>query len=148
VEEDSVVVVLVVAVAGTPEAVVVVSTAVAASNQVGSMVAGKSHMELAAAELVSALAECACQMVFRALKALDPASLRLGIHPTHNLRSLALAHNLRARRPQGSWLSAFRALANTSPRSMTRTGTTIGTGAMFTLTMAASLYLSAGFGAD
>jgi len=142
VEEDSVVVVLVVAVAGTPEAVVVVS------KQVGSMVADKSHMELAAAEVVSALAECACQMVFRALKALDPASLRLGIHPTHNLRSLALAHNLRARRPQGSWLSAFRALANTSPRSMTRTGTTIGTGAMFTLTMAASLYLSAGFGAD
>jgi len=144
-----VVVVLVVVVAGTPEAVVVVvSTAVAASKQVGSMVADKSHMELAAAEVVSALAECACQMVFRALKALDPASLRLGIHPTHNLRSLALAHNLRARRPQGSWLSAFRALANTSPRSMTRTGTTIGTGAMFTLTMAASLYLSAGFGAD
>jgi len=103
-----VVVVLVVVVAGTPEAVVVVvSTAVAASKQVGSMVADKSHMELAAAEVVSALAECACQMVFRALKALDPASLRLGIHPTHNLRSLALAHNLRARRPQGSWLTSI-----------------------------------------
>ena len=49
---------------------------------------------------------------------------------------------------QGSWLSAFPALANTSPHSMMRTGTTIGTGGMFILTMAASLYLSVGFGAD
>jgi hypothetical protein len=47
VEEDSVVVVLVVAVAGTPE--VVVSTAVAASKQVGSMVADWSQAELARA---------------------------------------------------------------------------------------------------
>jgi hypothetical protein len=47
VEEDSVVVVLVVAVAGTPA--VVVSTAVAASKQVGSMVADWSQAELARA---------------------------------------------------------------------------------------------------
>jgi hypothetical protein len=54
VEEDSVVVVLVVAVAGTPEVevqgpAVVVSTAVAASKQVGSMVADWSQAELARA---------------------------------------------------------------------------------------------------
>ena len=47
VEEDSVVVVLVVAVAVTPA--VVVSTAVAASKQVGSMVADWSQAELARA---------------------------------------------------------------------------------------------------
>jgi hypothetical protein len=47
VEEDSVVVVLVVAVAGTPA--VAVSTAVAASKQVGSMVAEWSQAELARA---------------------------------------------------------------------------------------------------
>jgi hypothetical protein len=47
VEEDSVVVVLVVAVAGTPA--VVGSTAVAASKQVGSMVADWSQAELARA---------------------------------------------------------------------------------------------------
>jgi hypothetical protein len=93
VEEDSVVVVLVVAVAATPEAevevqgpAVVVSPAVAASKQVGSMVADKSHMELAAAEVASALAECACQMVFRTLRARGRASPRLGIHRTHNVR--------------------------------------------------------------
>ena len=85
------VVVLVVAVAGTPEVevqgpAVVVSTAVAASKQVGSMVADKSHMELAAAEVASALAECACQMVLRTLRARDRASPRLGIHRTHNVR--------------------------------------------------------------
>ena len=78
------VVVLVVAVAGTPEAVVV-STAVAASKQVGSMVADKSHMELAAAEVASALAECACQMVSQTLRALDLASPHLGIHHPGNL---------------------------------------------------------------
>jgi hypothetical protein len=86
-------VVLVVAVVGMPEAevevqgpAVVVSTAVAASKQVGSMVADKSHMELAAAEVASALAECACQMVFRILRARDRASPRLGIHRTHKVR--------------------------------------------------------------
>ena len=88
-------VVLVVAVAGTPEAeaevevqgpAVVVSPAVAASKQVGSMVAAKSHMELAAAEVALALAECACQMVFRTLRARDPGSPRLGTHRTHNVR--------------------------------------------------------------
>ena len=57
---------------------VVVSTGVAASKQVGSMVADKSHMELAAVEVASALAECACQMVFRTLRARDPGSPRLG----------------------------------------------------------------------
>ena len=62
-------VVLMVAVAGTPEAevevqgrAVVVSTGVAASKQVGSMAADKSHMELAAVEVASALAECGCQV--------------------------------------------------------------------------------------
>jgi hypothetical protein len=94
VEEDSVVVVLVVvvAVAGTPEAevevqgpAVVVSTGVA-FKQMGSMVADKSHMELGAAEVASALAECACQMVFRTLRARDPGSPRLGTHRTHNVR--------------------------------------------------------------
>jgi hypothetical protein len=87
VEEDSVVVVLVVAVAATPEAEVEVQgPAVAASKQVGSMVADKSHMELAAAEVASALAECACQMVLRTLRARGHASPRLGIHRTHNVR--------------------------------------------------------------
>ena len=85
------VVVLVVAVAGTPEVEVqglpvVVSTGVAASKQVGSMAADKSHMELAAVEVASALAECACQMVFRTLRARDPGSPRLGTHRTHNIR--------------------------------------------------------------
>ena len=86
------VVVLVVAVAGTPETevevqgpAVVVSTGVAASKQVGSMV-DKSHMQLAAVEVASALAECACQMVFRTLRARDPGSPRLGTHGTHNVR--------------------------------------------------------------
>jgi hypothetical protein len=87
VEEDSVVVVLVAAVAGTPEAEVEVQgPAVAVSKQVGSMVADKSHMELAAVEVASALAECACQMVFRTLRARDPGSPRLGTHRTHNVR--------------------------------------------------------------
>ena len=92
------VVALVAAVAGTREAevevqrpVVVVSTGAAVSKQVGSMVADKSHMELAAMELAavevaSALAECACQMVFRTLRARDPGSPRLGTHRTHNVR--------------------------------------------------------------
>jgi hypothetical protein len=87
VEEDSVVVALVAAVAGTPEAEVEVQgPAVVVSKQVGSMVADKSHMELAAVEVASALAECACQMVFRTLRARDPGSPRLGTHRTHNVR--------------------------------------------------------------
>ena len=86
------VVVLMVAVAGTPTVevqgpvvVVVVSTGVAASKQVGSMVADKSHMELAAVEVASALAECACQMVSQTLRAPDLASPHLGIHHPGNL---------------------------------------------------------------
>jgi hypothetical protein len=87
VEEDSVVVALVAALAGTLEAEVEVQRpAVVVSKQVGSMVADKSHMELAAVEVAWALVECACQMVFRTLRARDLASPRLGIHPTHNLR--------------------------------------------------------------
>ena len=87
------VVALVAAVAGTPEAevemqgpAVVVSAGAAVSKQVVSMVADKSHMELAAVEVASALAECACQMVFRTLRARDPGSPRLGTHRTHNVR--------------------------------------------------------------
>ena len=79
-------------------AVVVVSTGVAASKQVGSMVADKSHMELAAVEVASALAECACQMVFRTLRARDPGSPRLGTHRTHNIRWVALG--AQASRPE------------------------------------------------
>ena len=149
------VVVLVVAVAGTPEAevevqgpAVVVSTGVAASKQVGSMAADKSHMELAAVEVASALAECACQMVFRTLRARDPGSPRLGTHRTHNNRWVALVHKRRVRKSQGSRISASLVFAITSSRGMIRTGTTTGTGGMFTLTMVASLCLSTGFGAD
>ena len=70
------VVVLVVVVAGTPEAVVVVvSTAVAASKQVGSMVADWSLVELARAEVASVLAPCIRRMAFRTSPAQDPGSL-------------------------------------------------------------------------
>src|ERR1700746_1975266 len=100
-----------------------------------SAVAYPCQAELVPAEAASVLAECAVEVVLRPLKARDPASPRLGIHLTHNLRSVALVHKSRVQRSQGSWLSAFPALANTSPHSMMRTGTTIGTGGMFILIM-------------
>ena len=71
------VVVLVAAVAGTPA--VVVSTA-AASKQVASMVADWPLVELARAEVASALAPCAPRMALRTLLAQDPGSLHSGDH--------------------------------------------------------------------
>jgi hypothetical protein len=105
------------------------------------------EVESAAAAVESALAECAAEVVLQLLKAQDPAFLRLDIHRRQSAKSVALANKVRARMSQGSWLSAFPTLANTSPHSMMRIGTTIGTGGMFISTMAASLYSPVGFGA-
>jgi len=96
VEEDSVVVVLVVAVAGTPEVevevqgpAVAVSTAVAASKQVGSMVADWSQAELARAAVALGLAPCAPRMALRTLLAQDPGSRRSGDHRPGSLCTTA-----------------------------------------------------------
>ena len=61
--------------AAVTSAGVVVSTAVAASKQVGSMVADWSLVELARAEVASALAPCIRRMAFRTSPAQDPGSL-------------------------------------------------------------------------
>src|SRR4029077_19739397 len=105
-----------------------------------------SEAKLAIAEAVSALAECASRVVFRALKVQDHAFLHLGIHRTYNLRRAVL--QLRVRRLQGNRISVSRTFATTSCRDMMRTGATTGTGGMPTLTIIASLFLSTGFGAD
>ena len=126
----------------------VTSAGVVVSMAARSAVAYPSQAELVPAEVASALAECAAEVVLPPLKARDPASLRLGIHRTQNTRSVALVHKLRVPRSQGSRISASPAFAITSSRDMMRTGTTIGTDGMFTLTMATSLCLSTGFGAD
>jgi hypothetical protein len=144
--EDSVAVGLVVA--ATLAVAVATSAGVVVSMAARSAVAYPSQAELVPAEAASALAECAVEVVLPPLKARDPASLRLGIHRTQNARSVALVHKLRVRRSQGSRISGSLAFVITSSRGMMRTGTTTGTGGMFTLTMAASLCLSTGFGAD
>jgi hypothetical protein len=147
VEEDSVAVGLVVAVT-LALVVAAVTSAAVVSAAARFAVAYPSQVELAPAEVASALAECAPEVVLRPLKARDPASLRLGIHRTQSARSVALAHKVRGRRSQGSRISGSLTFVITSSRSMMRTGTTTGTDGMFTLTMAASLCLSAGFGVD
>ena len=65
--------------------VAVATRVVLVSMEVRSAVAEWSHMELAAVEVASALAECACQMVPQTLRARDLASPHLGIHHTGNL---------------------------------------------------------------
>ena len=86
------VVVLVVAVAGTPEVEVEVEVqgpAVAASKQVGSMVADWSQAELARAAVALGLAPCAPRMALRTLLAQDPGSRRSGDHRPGSLCTTA-----------------------------------------------------------
>ena len=84
------VVVLVVAVAGTPEVEVEVQgPAVAVSKQVGSMVADWSQAELARAAVALGLAPCAPRMALRTLLAQDPGSRRSGDHRPGSLCTTA-----------------------------------------------------------
>jgi hypothetical protein len=88
---------------------------------VGSMLADKSQAELAAVEVASASVERASEVVFRTLKAQDPAFLRLGIRRARSPSLMVLAHKLRVRRShklrvrqsQGSRISACPAFAIT-----------------------------------
>jgi hypothetical protein len=147
--EDSVAVGLVEAVTLAVALVVVgVTSAAVLSMAARSAVAYPSQVELVPAEAASALAECAAKVVLRPLEARDPASLPLGIHRTQSTRWVALAHKVRVRRSQDSRISDFLTFVIMSSRGVMRTGTTTGTDGMFTLTMAASLCLSTGFGVD
>ena len=68
-----------------------VGSVVAVSMAVGSPVADALSVEaLAIAEAELALEECACRVVFRALKAQDHAFLHLDIHRTRGLSWAAL----------------------------------------------------------
>src|SRR6476469_7879310 len=126
--------------------VAAVTSAAVAFTAAHSAVAESPQVGLAPAEVASALAECAPEVVLRTLRARGHASPRLGTHHTCHLKRAVL--QLRVRRLQGNRISVSRTFAITSCRNMMRTGTTTGIGGMPTLTIIASLFLSAGFGAD
>jgi hypothetical protein len=77
------------------------------------MLADKLQVVLAPGEVASALGACAAEVVFRTLKAQDPAFLRLGIRRTRSPSSMLLAYKLRVQLSQGSRISAPLALETT-----------------------------------
>jgi hypothetical protein len=105
-------------------------------------------VELAPAEVASALAECAHEALFRTLKARAPASLRLELQHVGKCSLGVLRNRLPVRVSPGSRINAFQAFVTTLQRAMVQPGTATGTGDMLTLTMVASSSLSTGFGAD
>jgi hypothetical protein len=86
----------------------------AVSRAVGSMVTDKLQVVLAPAEVASALVACAAQVALGTLRGQDLVSRRLGIHRTHSLSLMVLAHKLRVRQSQGSRISVYPAFATTS----------------------------------
>jgi hypothetical protein len=95
-------------------AAVVVTLVVVAFKVAGSTLADKSQAVLAPAEVASALVERGSEAGFRALKAQDPAFLRLDVLRAHSLSPVLLTHKFRVQPSEGSRISAFPGFGITS----------------------------------
>jgi hypothetical protein len=91
-----------------------VTLVVVVSKVVGSTLVDKSQVVLAPVEVALALVERGSEAGFRALKAQDPAFLRLDVLRAHSLSPVLLTHKFRVQPSEGSRISAFPGFGITS----------------------------------